>query len=438
MASPVAITELDRKPSSCPFLYTWNGARFEFVTDFMGAGEMGYWEAPGVTNVPNPDEYVRIRGDQLQARDGRFDLRVTNELEETLFVDRLELLAVTHPADVAIFPNEGMTDPPKPFRLYAARDLGPPARAVDGHGHDVTERIAWLDRWYPDDFALSAFRGYADTHTLTLTLAHPDRPMLLVLTGWTDYAFSSDNVAAHQAGLALQPPRLEVREMDGTWRTLVADIGVPVGSPQTIVVDLGPRLPSADVRIVTNMRIYWDQILVGTPAPPVETAGTRIDRMDPVRAHLRWHGFSAETAHQPPTYDYESVTNESPWKVMPGRYTREGDVRALLMHVDNQFVIMRPGDEIAVSFDATRVRPTQAASTRTFLLFADGYSKEMDINSASPDQVEPLPYHGMTRYPYVPPKHFPDTPALRRYRAQYNTRIVARPLPSLDLPAERH
>ncbi|HTG15072.1 MAG TPA: FG-GAP-like repeat-containing protein, partial [Blastocatellia bacterium] len=79
--SPVLkITELDRKPSSCPYLYTWNGERFEFVTDFMGGGEMGYWEAPGVRNRPDPVEYVRIRDDQLKPRDGRYELRVTNEV----------------------------------------------------------------------------------------------------------------------------------------------------------------------------------------------------------------------------------------------------------------------------------------------------------------------------------------------------------------------
>ena len=34
----LTLTELDRKPSSCPYLYAWNGERFEFVTDFMGGG----------------------------------------------------------------------------------------------------------------------------------------------------------------------------------------------------------------------------------------------------------------------------------------------------------------------------------------------------------------------------------------------------------------
>ena len=84
----MTIEELDRKPSSCPFLFTWNGQRFEFVTDFLGGGEMGDWDAPGAWNTPDPDEYVRIRGDQLQPRDGRYELRVTNELEEAMFLDR--------------------------------------------------------------------------------------------------------------------------------------------------------------------------------------------------------------------------------------------------------------------------------------------------------------------------------------------------------------
>ena len=37
---------------------------------------------------------------------------------------------------------------------------------------------------------------------------------------------------------------------------------------------------------------------------------------------------------------------------MPGRYTREGDVGALLAAVDDEFVIARPGDEVSLAFDA--------------------------------------------------------------------------------------
>ena len=78
---------------------------------------------------------------------------------------------------------------------------------------------------------------------------------------------------------------------------------------------------------------------------------------------------------------------------MTGRYTREGDVRELLAKSDDMFVIAAPGDEVALEFPAAGLPPLPEGWTRTFLLFADGYSKEMDINSATPDHVEPLPFH---------------------------------------------
>src|SRR4030095_15932067 len=194
------VIELDRKPSSCPFLYTWNGERFEFITDFMGGGEMGYLEEPGRHNKPDPVEYVRIRGDQLKERDGRYQLRVTNELEETLYADQFYLIAVDHPDDVEIYPNEGMTDPPRLYKLFTTKQSHPPFSAVDNHGADVLDPITKLDRRYPDDFDLHRIRGYAEQHTLTMNLGEPSKGRtLLLLTGWTDYAWSSDNVAASQS-----------------------------------------------------------------------------------------------------------------------------------------------------------------------------------------------------------------------------------------------
>src|SRR5205814_8874857 len=178
------------KPSSCPFLFTWNGTRFEFVTDFLGGGEMGDWVAPGVFNTPDPDEYVRIRGDQLRPRDGRYELRITNELEEAMFLDRAQLVAVDHPADVEVYPDEGLRSTPSPFRLFATRGAHPPLRAIDEHGHDVLPLIRAIDRTAPDDFAVSPIRGYADRHELTLDLGTRSDRVVLLLTGWTEYAFS--------------------------------------------------------------------------------------------------------------------------------------------------------------------------------------------------------------------------------------------------------
>jgi len=433
------ITELDRKPSSCPFLYTWNGERFEFVTDFMGGGEMGYLEEPGHYNKPDPDEYVRIRSDQLKEKDGRYELRVTNELEEAMFVDRLQLLVVAHPVGTEVYPNEGMSDPPKPFKLFVTHNARPPLSAVDDKGNDVLDLISRMDRCWPDDFKLDRIRGYAEEHSLTLKLAEtgPNRAVLL-LTGWTDYAWSSDNVAASQSGKALKPPALQVKDEQGNWRTVIEDIGIPVGRPQTVTVDLTGKFlsPGREVRIVTNMRIYWDQILVDTSD---DSARTQITQLDPVVANLRWRGFSAEMTpdnREPFAYDYQRVSFTSPWKVMTGRYTREGDVRELLLKSDDMFAICRPGDEISLSFDTTALPTLPKGWTRTFLLYADGFSKEMDINSASPDQLAPLPFHGMSRYPYTWPEHYPLTDMRRKYLEKYNTRVVASPVPSLLVGAD--
>lgn len=465
-AKVVAFTELDRKPSSCPYLYTWNGERFEFITDFMGGGEMGYWHAPGVRNVPDPVEYTRIREDQLRPRDGRYELRVTNELEETLFVDRVQLIAISHPSSVEIHPREGLFEPPFPrFDLYAARDVHPAPRVLDHDGRDVTDRARARDRQFIEGFPLERIRGYARPHTLTIDMSAGagSSPDLLLLTGWTDYAFSSDNVAASHAGLQMEGPSLAVQDKDGHWQTVVKEVGIPVGRPQTVVVDVTGKWlsPSRQVQLRTSMRIYWDQIQVATRDVTLSRALTAsgrreraavssssasvsratatdvvpsLVRLDPISADLHWRGFSAEaTTEEPFTYDYARVSATSPWKLMPGRYTREGDVRPLLRTTDDMFVVSRPGDEIALSFDATALPPLPTGRTRTFLLYSDGFSKEMDLHSASPDQAWPLPFHTMTRYPYASPERYPLTAARRAYIDRYNTRIVSRPLPPLEL-----
>jgi tetratricopeptide (TPR) repeat protein len=428
LAQSVKIEEVDRKPSSCPYLYTWNGERFEFITDFMGGGEMGYWHAPGVRNKPDPDEYVRIPEGKLKPRNGRYELRVTNELEEVLYVDQLQLVAVAHPQETEVYPNEGLIDPPlPPFKLYKTRNAHLPVSATDDQGRDVLDRIASLDRRYPDDFKLHSLRGYAEEHTLTLDVGQPSvGQTVLLMTAWTDYAFSSDNVAASQSGLSMMPPAVQVKDAQGNWKTVIPDMGIPVGRPQTVAVDLTGKFltQNREVRIVTNMRIYWDQILVDTSSGNFPT---QLTRLNPLTAELHWRGFSAEVTpdgRQPYGYDYERVSAVSPWKTFAGRYTREGDVKALVSKTDDLFVISLPGDEIAVSFDARRLPPLPRGWKRTFLLYADGFSKEMDINSASPDQVEPLPFHAMSGYPYPATESYPMTKARKEYFKRYNTRIV--------------
>lgn len=429
----VVIKELNRKPSSCPFLYAWNGTSFGFVTDFLGAGELGYWTGAHGWSVPDGDEYVRLTDQQLIPRDGRLELRVTNELEEVLYLDRLHLLSIDHPEDVEVFPREGMRAVSQTgLSLVGVRRVRPLARVVTAGGEDVTTRLARRDQVFAGGFVPTAIRGYADTHALILETGEPGRPgvaQVLLLTGWTDYAFSSDNVAAAQRGWSLEPPRLEIRSRDGEWRPLVADVGIPVGRPQTIAVDIGraAREAGTQFRLTTNMQIRWDAMAISDVASDVAL----VPRDHAVEvATLAWRGYSIDDASgtgQPRVPDYSRVSPASPWKVFPGRYTREGGVGALLSAADDLFVVARTGDEVALAFSALP-EPAQPGR-RTFLLRAEGYSKEMDLNSSSPDHVLPLPFRGLTSYPSVSPSNAVRT----RQRAmldRYNTRVVTRSLPT--------
>ncbi len=179
----------------------------------------------------------------------------------------------------------------------------------------------------------------------------------------------------------------------------------------------------------------WDEATVTAPASGFVP---RPVALEPIRADLSERGFSAETSpdrREPWVFDYARASWLAPWKTLPGRYTREGDVRRLVGASDDRFVISKPGDELALSFDAEALPPLRRGMARTFLLHGDGFSKEMDINSASPDAVLPLPFHAMKRYPYpetdIPPevrKAFEDT-------ASGNTRVVVRPIVPIDLHA---
>ena len=433
-SAPLKIEELDRKPSSCPYLYTWNGERFEFVTDFLGGGEMGNWQEAGAYHYPDSDEFVRITSDQLKPKNGRYEIRVTNELEEVLFLDHLKLVAVEHDAGEEVYPNEGLGISTAGKRiLYTTRNALPPIAAVDTDGRDVLPSIKNLDRRFYDSFKSLNIRGYAAPHNLTLNLDDKkgyDGRTLLLLTGWTDYAFSSDNLAASQSGKSLFLPKLQVKNKKGEWQTVIESIGISIGRPQTLVVDLTGKFlsDSREVRIVTNFKTYWDKIEVATS----EQKDVKTIELSPVQADLHERGFSEEIRYgEMIAANYDVILHDGRWKYFSGTFTKLGAVNALLEAVDDVFVVSKTGDELVLSFEALPALP--ANRKRTFLLFADGYSKEMDINSGSPDQVFPLPFKRMSRYPYAADEQFPMSEEKRRTYDEYTTRPVKGVLPRIEL-----
>ncbi len=430
--------ELDRKGTSCPILYAWNGSRYEFVTDFLGGCAIGAREPGDTWSYPDSDEYIRVTGDQLKERDGVYSILMNNQLEEVIYFDAVKLLAVDHPAEVEIYPNERlMPGPPYPdYKIYATRNARPPVKAFDDKGADILQLIKDVDRRYPEDFDKLKFKGYAKEHAITLDLGDIRRGaaegkgnnnrVLLLLTAWIDYADSTSNMAAAQASVGITPPYLQVKNARGEWQTVIPQMGFPAGLPKTMVVDMTGKFLCGDsqVRIVTSMRIYWDQILVDVSSGEFPT---RVTKLDPLRADLRWRGFPREYSpdgRKPLIYDYSVIEPLAPWKAHLGNYTRFGDVRELLLTPDDMYVITRNGDEMQIDFDARRLPALPQGWKRSFLVYADGFGKDMDINSARPETIGELPFHGMKSYPYSPTDHYPTTKRHQDYLQRYNTRTV--------------
>jgi hypothetical protein len=106
---------------------------------------------------------------------------------------------------------------------------------------------------------------------------------------------------------------------------------------------------------------------------------------------------------------------------MSGKFTRYGDVKPLLTETDSRLVIVSSGDELTIRF-APPSEPLPAGWKRDFFMHNRGWDKDADLNTVHGQTVEPLPFAEMKAYPYAPNEDYPDTPALRSWQREYQTR----------------
>ncbi len=357
------ILEIDRRGSSCPTLFAWDGHQYKFVADMLGAGVVGHWIGPDQRDIPRPVEWIKIPtgmmreklsavSRQLSAKaqtasaqrlspttdDQRpttvLSFRFMEPLEEAVYLDQVRLLAVDHPANVDAYPNEYFaSNPPYPeFKVVVSRDPQLPAGAWDEHGHNVLPDLK-AHRYF-GDFALTQFLGFARPHTLTLDLGQPyaGGPLWLLMHGEVEYFSANSMYAASQAGIQAIAPYVEAlvgngNGASGNWKRVVDDMGFPAGGPRTMTADLTGKLPrgTRKIRITTNLQIYWDSILIdrteqsvapasgrlsgGRPTdresdlPSQEPAGGRryvLTSVPLIRADLEHHGYPLKIEGTPP------------------------------------------------------------------------------------------------------------------------------------------
>jgi Flp pilus assembly protein TadD len=401
------INEIDRRGSSCPVLFVWDGKRYHFVADMIGSGVVGHWVGPGEHNIPDSTEYIKVEGRWIQPRNGLISMRFMEPLEEVVYLDQARLLAVDHPADLDVYPNEYFaSNPPFPeFKVITSQGTRPLAGAWDDQGGNVLPLLLARDHRYVAGFEILPYKGFTKLHSLRIELPQPyaGGPLRLLMHGYIEYFFANSMYAAWQAGINPVAPYVEALGQDGTWVRVVEDMGFPAGLPRTTVADLTGKLPAGtrQLRITTNLQIYWDQILVDTTRDSPETF--RITDLSLSNAELAFHGYPRMIEGASPgdlQFVYEEASPTGPYARPVGAYTRAGNVRALLTAADDRFVIFGSGDEVRMEFSAAGLPPLPAGWKRDYFFFADGYEKDMDFYASAGDSVAPLPFHQMSRYPY--------------------------------------
>ena len=431
-----SIAELDRRGSSCPVLFSWNGREYEFIADMIGPGVVGHWVAPGERDVPDPDEYLKVPAHSVKARKGLLSFRFMEPMEETVYLDQVRLLAIDHPATYEVFPNERFVSaPPFPeFRVIASRDAHAPAGAWDDHGNNVLELISKHDRKYVTSLEELPFAGFAKLHWIELDLGDWDsqKPLRLIIDGYTDYFTATSMYAADQAGIKVIPPYVEALDARGKWVRVVEDMGFPAGLERTMIADLTGKIPAGTrrIRIVNNLKIYWDAIRIDQTA---DVQDVRVAQVPLAKAALDYVGYPREIQLKPASdtvYSYSHRSMSGPYAHAAGNYTRYGDVYDLLRGSDDRFVVFGSGEGLKLDFDSKQLPALPAGWIRDYFFYADGFEKDLDFYAAHAFTVEPLPRHSPLPYPYPVGKDYPADAEHQDYQLEYNTRQRSERLPA--------
>jgi tetratricopeptide (TPR) repeat protein len=424
----VEICEEQAPKGSCPFVYTWNGEHFEFYTDLLWNAPLGLQYAEGVLAQPRAWEYLKIAGDRMHLKDGKYVLQVTEELWEATYFDQIELLAIDHPADVEIYSNEKVGPAElAPYKIHTVEHPHFPVAAQDQKGRDVLQQIIKEDGDFTKTYDERLRQGLTEEHWLELDLGKIDHPgaITLFLTGWMYPTETSISVAVSQnpENKQARPPALWVPDANGEWKEIRPFMGFPGGKTKTIAIDLTAVFAGQDhrLRIVTNMEFYWDHAFYTVGEQPVKVISTTLNMTS---ADLHYRGTSQhywKPGNGPDQYDYRYVTTSAIWPPMQGNFTRFGDVLEILSHQDDRLVVIGAGDEITLTFNAPDT-PLQPGWKRDFIMHNVGWDKDADLHTLYGQTVEPLPFNAMSGYPFDAHEGPGDTKEYRHYLKHYQTR----------------
>ncbi len=390
------ISETQRQLSSCPVLFAWDGERHRFVSDVLGVAGIGFLIEPDRYAEPRPWENFLLPAGLPVARDGQFEFKLGEPMEEIAYIDRIGMVAYDLPPGWQMTLDERMgTAAPLPTGepIYW-REQTELARA-SMNGLDVSAALAQADlQAVPPGAVDSRFLGrLAEPFELVLEFkrpldAGPGAPVL-VADGWVEYPYSQTVFAAWQAKASYQPPSLWARASDGQWQLLAEHFGYPAGMPRQMALPL-PALPpgTTALKLSGNLEIYWDRVFIAHAEALVVPA----QELPLSTAIVAESGFALRSngPQKQPHYDYEQRTPLWDTRHLDGWYTELGEATELVSSSDGALAIYGPGEELQLYFRDTA--PAIAAGwQRRYVLQFEGWAKDMDLYTGSGGTVEPLP-----------------------------------------------
>ncbi len=389
------IAETQRQLASCPVIFAWDGEEYRFVSDVLGVGGLGFFSEPGVSAPPRPFEKYLLPDGLLAARDGHYQIKLTEPMEENAYVDAVTMAVYDLPEGWSMVMDERMGTGGEAVtgRPIIYRESIDPVRVTDVLGRVVTPDVLTANLRAPDPGTVDhRFIGLlAEDQILTVEFDQPiDRPgAVLVADGWVEYPYSQTVFAAWQAGISYRTATLEARDRDGNWHTVVNEFGYPAGMPRKMALPM-PSLPpgTAALRLSSNMEIYWDRLQV-----VFEDQGLAVQPrvLVPGHAWVARTGFPRRTTgpQKVPQYDYSDRIPYWDTKYQRGFYTALGDAYELLSERDGALAIIGGGEEIHLEFPVPS--PPLPGMKRHLVLDFRGWAKDMDMYTADGETVAPIP-----------------------------------------------
>lgn len=435
VSSKSTIFDQQKLAGSCPYLYAWNGERFEFCTDCLWAAPIGLQFAQGVAAPTRDWEYLKIDGRLLKPKSGKYQLQVTEELWEAAYFDAVQLLAIDHPREIEVFTNEKVGPAELAGnRVFTVDNRRAPSKVIDQKGRDLRSLVLSRDHNYAKCWESGINQGLTETHWLEIDFKESEQgssesnEIVLFLTGWVFPTSTSVNVSMAENPLKpkLAPPSIQVPNSGGEWVEVIPYAGFPGGKTKTIAIDLTGKFLCDDhrVRITTNMELCWDEVFYTRGERTADPDQYRLTPLKFLHADLHFRGFSKasrQPGNAPDLYDYNEVSVEPIWPPMYGNFTRYGDVTDLVREPDDTQVVMGAGDEMTVTF-AVGDTYLPDGWVRDFVIYNVGWDKDADLNTIHGQNVAPLPFRAMSKYPYEPDEKFPESPQHQEFLDRYQNR----------------